>query len=165
MIPPPRYIAVVGPGDDAPRAAVRDAEAVGRLIAARGWVTLCGGRSIGVMAAAARGAAAGNGTSIGLLPGGDRRDAAPELSLALATGLGEARNAVLVCAADALVVCGINPGTASEIALAIKAGKPVALTSPEPATASFFLALAARSPLLVAQSPEGAIEWISTRMT
>lgn len=163
MIPPPRCIAVIGPGDDASRNAIRDAETVGRLIAARGWVTLCGGRSIGVMAAAARGATAGGGTSIGLLPGSDRRDAAPELTFALPTGLGEARNMVLVCAADALVVCGINAGTASEIALAIKANKPVALTSPEPATASFFAGLAGRSPLLVVQSPEGAIDWIATR--
>src|SRR5262245_18860428 len=91
-----RCVAVVGPGEDATPAAMADAEAVGRLLAERGWVTVTGGRAAGVMAAAAAGATAGGGMAIGLLPGADPQDAAPGLTVALATGLGEARNAVLV---------------------------------------------------------------------
>src|SRR5438067_4195042 len=81
-------IAVVGPGDGAPAGSVADAEALGRLVAAHGWVTLCGGRDAGVMAAATRGAHAAGGLSIGLLPNADRAGAAPALTVALPTGLG-----------------------------------------------------------------------------
>jgi uncharacterized protein (TIGR00725 family) len=81
-------VAVVGPGEDAPPRAVADAEAVGGLLAARGGVTLTGGRAAGVMAAAAAGATAAGGMALGLLPGENARDAAPGLTVALATGLG-----------------------------------------------------------------------------
>ena len=82
------YVAVVGPGESASRDAIADATEIGTLIAQRGWITLTGGRRAGVMAAAAAGARTAGGIAIGLLPGDDRRDAAPELSAALPTGLG-----------------------------------------------------------------------------
>src|SRR5688572_15564773 len=120
-------IAVVGPGEGATAEQVRIAEELGGAIAERGWVTLTGGRAAGVMAAAARGAARGDGLAIGLLPGSTRAGAAPELAVALATGLGEARNAVIATAADGMVACGMNPGTLSEVSLALRARKPVAI--------------------------------------
>src|SRR5437868_123349 len=83
-----RCIAVVGPGERASADAIADAESLGRLLAARGWITLCGGRDAGVMAAAARGARANGGLTIGLLPGTDRSDAAPMLTVAPPTGRG-----------------------------------------------------------------------------
>ena len=100
------------------------AEEVGRLIAEADAVLVCGGLG-GVMDAAALGCEAGGGASIGILPG-ERRDAAsPHLTVSIPTGLGEARNALVVRAADAVIAIGGEFGTLSEIALALKVGKPV----------------------------------------
>ena len=119
----PAYVAVVGSGD-APREELEVAEQVGRGIAARGAVVVCGGLG-GVMEAACRGAKAGGGTTVGLLPGEDRRTANEFVDVAIATGLGEARNALVVRAADVLVAVGGSWGTLSEIALALRTGKRV----------------------------------------
>jgi len=117
------YVAVVGPGEASSeeRAA---AEEVGRALAGAGAVVVCGGLG-GVMEAACRGAHEAGGTTLGLLPGFDRGDANPYVDVAVATGLGEARNALVARAADALVAVGGGYGTLSEIALALKAGKTV----------------------------------------
>jgi uncharacterized protein (TIGR00725 family) len=117
------YVAVVGPGE-ANSDEVATAERVGEGLARRGAVVVCGGLG-GVMEAACRGAREAGGTTVGILPGLDRRDANPFVDVALPTGLGEARNALVVRAADALVAVGGAYGTLSEIALALKAGKPV----------------------------------------
>jgi uncharacterized protein (TIGR00725 family) len=101
------------------------AEAVGRGLAERGAVVVCGGRG-GVMEAACRGAKAGGGLTIGLLPGTDRSEANPYVDVAIATGLGEARNAIIIRTAQAVVAVGGEYGTLSEIALALKGGLPVA---------------------------------------
>jgi uncharacterized protein (TIGR00725 family) len=77
------------------------------------------------MEAACRGARGAGGTTLGLLPGADRADANSHVSVAVPTGLGEARNALVVRAADALVAIGGGYGTLSEVALALRAGKPV----------------------------------------
>jgi uncharacterized protein (TIGR00725 family) len=100
------------------------AERVGRALAARGAVVVCGGRG-GVMEAACRGAKEGGGTTVGILPGLDRADANPYVDVAVPTGLGEARNALVVRATDALIAVGGEWGTLSEIALAKRAGKRV----------------------------------------
>ena len=113
----------MGPGDATPEQEAL-AEEVGRLLARRGAVVVCGGLG-GVMAAACRGARGEGGTAVGILPGLDRRAANPHVSVAVPTGLGEARNALVVRAADALIAVGGAYGTLSEIALALKAGKPV----------------------------------------
>jgi uncharacterized protein (TIGR00725 family) len=144
------YIAVVGPGENAPPGAIADAAKVGRAIAERGWVTLTGGRDTGVMDAAARGAAEVRGITIGILPGTDKRGASSHLTIALPTGLGEARNAVLVTAADAVIACGMNPGTASEVALALRAGKPVVLVRPAAEAKTFFASLGDAVPYVTA---------------
>ena len=117
------YVAVVGPGDANP-AQLEAAEAVGRALGARGAVVVSGGLG-GAMAAACRGARAAGGMTVGVLPGLDRAAANEHVQVALATGLGEARNALVVRAADAVVAIGGGYGTLSEIALALKAGKPV----------------------------------------
>jgi uncharacterized protein (TIGR00725 family) len=120
---PAPWIAVVGPG----RADAREAawaEEAGAAIADAGAVLVCGGLG-GVMEAACRGARSRGGTTVGLLPGSHREDANGWVLLAIPTGLGEARNALIVRAADALVAIGGAWGTLSEIALALKAGKPV----------------------------------------
>jgi uncharacterized protein (TIGR00725 family) len=97
---------------------------VGRLLAERGATVVCGGLG-GTMEAACRGARAGGGMTIGILPGLDRSAANPFVSVAVPTGLGEARNALVVRAADAVIALGGGYGTLSEIALALKAGKRV----------------------------------------
>ena len=130
-------------------------------MAERGWVTLTGGRAAGVMAAAASGATAAGGLALGVLPGADLRDAAPELTIALATGLGEARNAVLVTAASAVIGCGVNPGTVSELALALRAGKPIALVGASAAVVEFFAALAAGAPFTAVATPAEAVDWVA----
>ena len=117
------YVAVVGPGEAGPDQ-VAAAEAVGRELAGRGAVLVCGGLG-GAMEAACRGARDGGGATVGILPGTDRRQANPYVDVAVPTGLGEARNALVVRAADALIAVGGAYGTLSEIALALKAGKPV----------------------------------------
>lgn len=100
------------------------AEEVGRLLALEGATVICGGYG-GVMEAASKGARESGGTVIGLLSGSDRFGASPYLTVALATGLGEARNAVIARSADALIAVGGEYGTLSEIAFSLKIGKPV----------------------------------------
>ena len=116
-------MAVCGSGGASP-AELDAAEAVGRELGSCGAVLVCGGRG-GVMEAACRGARAAGGTTLGILPGYDRADANEFVDVAVATGLGEARNALVVRAADAVVAIGGEWGTLSEIALALRAGKPV----------------------------------------
>jgi uncharacterized protein (TIGR00725 family) len=115
--------AVVGPGDADPRTYGLAAE-TGRLIANRGAVVVCGGLG-GVMEAAALGAREAGGASLGILPGRDRSEANRYVTVAVATGLGELRNGLLVRASDALVAVGGSWGTLSELALALRAGIPV----------------------------------------
>ena len=114
---------MVGPGD-AESLSLDQAEEVGRELARRGGVVVCGGLG-GVMEAACRGAKEGGGTTVGILPGFDRSEANPYVDVALATGLGEARNALVVRAADAVVAVGAGFGTLSEVALALKGGLAV----------------------------------------
>jgi uncharacterized protein (TIGR00725 family) len=114
------YVAVVGPGDDGDEQE-RLAESVGRELAARGAVVVCGGLG-GVMAAACRGAAAAGGLSVGILPGDDRAAANQWATIAIPTGLGELRNGLAVRAADAVIAVGGGHGTLSEVALALKTG-------------------------------------------
>lgn len=100
------------------------ATAVGRLVARAGAVLVCGGLG-GVMAAAARGAREAGGLTLGILPGTSREDANPYIDVALATGMGEMRNALLVRVAGAVIAIGGGWGTLSEIALAQRIKVPV----------------------------------------
>jgi len=104
--------------------ALKSAEIIGRLIAKRGSLLLCGGLG-GVMEAAARGAKAEGGTTIGILPQGDTDSANPYIDIPIATGFSEGRNVIIVRTADALIAVGGEYGTLSEIAFALKMGKKV----------------------------------------
>jgi hypothetical protein len=122
--PPVRtYIAVVGSSEASTeqRAVARD---VGQLLAEHDVVVVCGGLG-GVMEAAARGADESGGIVVGLLPGDDRSTGNPYLTVAIPTGIGEMRNALLVRAADALIAVGGEYGTLSEIAFALRTNTPV----------------------------------------
>jgi uncharacterized protein (TIGR00725 family) len=117
------YIAVIGAGTcDETEAAL--AEEVGRLLGRAGALVVCGGLG-GVMEAACRGAKGAAGVTLGLLPGLDRADANTWVDVAVPTGLGEARNVLVVRTADAVIAIGGEFGTLSEIGFALKTGKPV----------------------------------------
>lgn len=118
------HVAVLGSGDGASPELLSAAEGVGRALGRSGAVLVCGGLG-GVMEAACRGAAKEGGLTVGVLPGLDRSEANEHVGVALATGLGEARNALVVRAVDAVVAVGGGFGTLSEVALALRDGKPV----------------------------------------
>ena len=143
-VPGRRLLAVVGPGEGATLDEIAAAERVAELAARAGWLITCGGRNLGVMAAAARGAARGGGWSIGLLPSRNPDDGATELTVSLPTGLGELRNALIAESCEAMVACGMSLGTATEVAFALRLGKPVVLLRPDKTTREFFVGLAPR---------------------
>ena len=116
-------IAVVGPGD-ADADVLAAAEQVGRLLAEAGHQVVTGGLG-GVMAAAARGARAGGGTAVALLPGDDPSSANPDSDVVVATGLGQGRNLLVVRSAAAVIAVGGSWGTLSEVAFARRLGRPV----------------------------------------
>lgn len=116
-------IAVIGAGDALPQILELALEA-GREIAARGAILICGGRG-GVMEAAARGARERGGHTVGILPSYDRKSANPAIEFAIATGMGEARNAIVVASADAVIALAGEGGTLAEIGFALKLGRPL----------------------------------------
>lgn len=116
-------IAVCGSGVEDPRLNSL-AERVGTLIAQRGAVLVCGGLG-GVMNAACRGARQAGGLTVGIVPAADPATANPYVAVAIATGMGQARNVIIVQSADAVIAIGGEYGTLSEIALARKVGRPV----------------------------------------
>ncbi|MCX6572835.1 MAG: TIGR00725 family protein [Candidatus Aminicenantes bacterium] len=116
-------IAVIG-GSRPGRQAVETALEVGRLIARAGAVVVCGGLG-GVMEAACRGAREEGGLAIGILPGASPADANPWVDVAVATGLGYTRNALVVMNADAVIAVDGEYGTLSEIAYGKIHGKTV----------------------------------------
>ncbi|HJR08610.1 MAG TPA: TIGR00725 family protein [Pyrinomonadaceae bacterium] len=150
-------VGVLGPGEGATDEAVRAAFELGQLIAAENWVLLTGGRGAGVMEAASRGAKAANGLTIGILPSEDARDASEFVDIRILTGMGQARNNINVLSSDILFACGMGAGTASEIALAIKAQKHVILLCADQASEQFFKSLG-KQRVLIADDPRAAIE-------
>jgi uncharacterized protein (TIGR00725 family) len=146
-------VGVMGPGAKAKEEVVRAAYELGRLIAGEGWVLLTGGRAAGVMLAATRGAHEAGGLVVGVLPAEDTNNAAPGADLLIVTGIGQARNNINVLSSRAVVACGMGAGTAAEVALAIKARRPVILLNSTPEAEAFFTSLA---PDLVNTAPDPA---------
>ena len=116
-------IGVIGPRAAA-GSQLAAAEAIGGGLARMGLAVICGGRQ-GVMEAVAKGAAEAGGTAIGLLPEADAREANRYLTFAIATGIGEARNALIARASFCLIAIGDSYGTLSEVALGLQFGKCV----------------------------------------
>ncbi len=117
------YIGVIG-GGDCSGEVYRLAEEVGERVAKAGAVLVCGGLG-GVMEAASKGAKKANGVTIGILPGTDKYQANSYIDYPIATGLGEARNALVIRNSDAVIALPGQFGTLSEIAFALRSGKPV----------------------------------------
>jgi uncharacterized protein (TIGR00725 family) len=152
-------VGVIGAGDGASARDVRLAERLGRLLAEQGWVVLSGGREVGVMAAVCRGAKRVAGSlTIGILPS-ESGAVAPDVDVAVFTGLGNARNVVNVLTSDVVVACGAGgAGTASEIALAVKCAKPLVLLAVPRVTRRFADALG--GPSHAVRSAQAAVDLI-----
>lgn len=116
-------VAVIGASQAGPEALAR-AEAVGRELAGRGCVLICGGHG-GVMEAACRGASEAGGLTIGVLPEDDSRATNPFVQIPIVTGMGPARNRIIVLTADAVIAIDGGYGTLAELGFALQAGKPV----------------------------------------
>ena len=117
------FIAVIGGGQPSTEEAEM-AEEVGRELARRDAIMVCGGLG-GVMEAACRGAQSEGGLTIGILPGESRQAANPYVQIPIATGMGYARNLAVVKSAQAVIAIGGSYGTLSEISYALQSGIPV----------------------------------------
>lgn len=117
------YVGVAGASGAEP-ALLDQAEVLGRRLAEGGAIVVCGGGP-GVMAAVCHGAQSAGGTTVGLLPGLDRAEGNPHLTISIPTGLAQGRNLLLVRSSDALIAVGGGFGTLSEIALALRTSTPV----------------------------------------
>ena len=118
-------VSVIGSGAEHEERAAE----VGRLLAERGATVVCGGLGE-VMAAAARGAKAAGGTTIGILPGESRAGANPWLDHVVVTGIGHARNLAVVASGAAVIAVGGSWGTLAEIAFAQRLGRPTVILEP-----------------------------------
>jgi hypothetical protein len=159
----PYVIGIMGPGEGAAAVDLERAEKLGALIAQKGWTTLTGGRTKGVMEAALKGAKKAGGQTIGILPTKDKNDATIYADIVVATGMHSGRNIINVLSSDVIVGCGMGAGTASEIALAVKEKKPTILMTDNQAGKTFFQELAPDR-VKIAKMPEEIIAFIEQFM-
>jgi uncharacterized protein (TIGR00725 family) len=131
-------IGVMGPGDKATVKDLQNAYELGKLIAQQQWILLTGGRNVGVMDAASKGAKSTNGLVIGILPDDSKRGISEAVDIAIFTDMGNARNNINVLSSDLVIACGMGAGTASEIALALKGNKQVILLTDDVESKVFF---------------------------
>ena len=150
-------IGVMGPGQPANPHIEQVAYDLGKRIAQQGWGVLTGGRNVGVMEAASQGAKSVGGLTIGILPRSELEELSQAVDIPILTDMGNARNNINVLSSQVVIACGMGAGTASEIALAIKAQKPVILMEVDAPTQSFFQALS-DGQVLWAVDPAIAIE-------
>lgn len=148
-------IGVMGPGETASDHTIQQAYQLGRLIAQQGWVLLSGGRNTGVMEAVSQGAKAADGLVVGILPHSDRSQTSAAVDIAIVTDLGNARNNINVLSSDVVIAFEGSMGTLSEVALALKAEKPVILLDWSEQGRSYLKAIAPH--LKIADSPDEAI--------
>lgn len=156
-------IGIMGAGEPS-AGSLAAARELGKLIAERGWIVLTGGRPAGIMAAACAGAKQVRGSlTLGILPGAS--GAGPDVDVAVFTAMGDARNAINVLTSDVVVACGVEgPGTTSEIALALKAGKTAILLGASPPARAFFGALPTPGRLLEASHPGEVVRLLEEKL-
>jgi len=157
---PKPIIGVMGPGDSATATNLENATELGRLIAKNNWNLLTGGRGLGVMDAASKGAKQAGGLVIGILPSSDKTGASEYLDVPICTGMGSARNNINVLSSDVVVAVSTGAGTTSEIMLALKAQQPLILLRPQKSLLNFLYELSYPTPA-IASSPEEAIPMIA----
>jgi uncharacterized protein (TIGR00725 family) len=150
-------VGVVGTAADNGQA-IKNAFVLGELLAAEGWVILTGGRNAGVMHAASQGAKKAGGLTVGILPN-QASDVSPAVDIAIVSDLNNARNNLIGLSSNVLIACGIDgPGTASEVALALKNGKKVILLGADETARAFFQGLR-HDQVFFAETPAEAV-WI-----
>ncbi len=154
----PLIVGVMGGGKGRPKD-LEDARQLGTQIALRGWVLLNGGRNTGIMEASARGARESGGLTIGVLPDSDACQVSRYIDIPIITGMGQARNTINVLTSHVVVACPGGAGTMSEISLALKLEKPVALLHYQPITQLSSYRKNGR--LVYADSVASVIEWIA----
>jgi uncharacterized protein (TIGR00725 family) len=147
-----KFISVIG-GYPCSSEEARMAELVGYELARRGAVLICGGEG-GVMEAACKGAQTAGGITVGILPGDARQHANPFVTVPIVTGIGAARNVIVVKSGQAVIAIGGGYGTLSEISFAIKSRIPVIGLN----TWSFSRENAADSSIILAEDPAGAVD-------
>lgn len=150
-------VGIMGPGGDATIKEQEDAFQLGKLVAAEQWVLLTGGRDAGVMDAASRGAKEAEGLTVGILPTADTEGMSSSVDIPIVTGMGQARNNINVLSSQVVFTCGLGPGTTAEVALALKAGKPVIIVGGNHGAVSFFSNFG-ENLIFTASSPEEAID-------
>ncbi len=143
-------------GNAANKETIASAYNMGRLIAEHGWTLVSGGRPNGVMQASVSGAKEAGGLTVGILYGEDIDDAAEGLDIVIPTGMGAGRNVINILSSDVVVACRGTGGTLSEIALALRFGRPVVLLDFDPGE-TFLKACAAEAQFSIVQTPEQAI--------
>lgn len=131
-------VGIMGPGENARPEENEMAFELGKAIAEQGWILLTGGRSFGIMEAAMKGAHEGKGLTIGILPNDNAQNSSDAADIKIITGMGSGRNIINVLSSNILVVIGMAAGTASEVALAIKANKKIILLAQDEITIRFF---------------------------
>ena len=150
----------MGAGENARSIDIRKAFALGSAIADEGWIVLTGGRNRGVMDAVSKGAKAAGGLTVGILPTKDKRTISAAVDVAIITDMGSARNYINVLTSDVIVACGAGgPGTASEIALALKSDKIVILFNSSQESRTYFKKIGGRL-VLEADSVSRTVELI-----
>ncbi|MBD2165715.1 LOG family protein [Calothrix membranacea FACHB-236] len=151
-------VGVMGPGEKAIASDLQNAYELGSLIAQEGWILLSGGRNAGVMDAANKGAKSADGLTLGILPRNEQDSICDEVDIAIFTDMGNARNNINVLSSNVIIACGMGAGTASEIALAVKANQPVILLTEDVESKVFFKKLSPDNVYLV----DSAIDAIAT---
>jgi uncharacterized protein (TIGR00725 family) len=154
-------IGVMGPGKDATANDLQNAYILGQLIANQGWILLTGGKNVGVMDTVSKGAKSGDGLTIGILPSDNQESISSSVDIAILTDMGNARNNINVLSSYVVIACGMGAGTASEIALALKASKQVILLTNDEESKVFFKKLSPEN-VYIAESVDQAIATAKT---
>ncbi len=152
-------IGIMGPGSNPTAKDLENAYALGKYCASKGYVTLTGGAKIGVMNEALKGAKEAYGRTLGILSVGDKSLASDYADIVIVTAMGSARNNINILTSDVVIACGLEAGSLSEVAMALKANKKVILLT-ENAKGADFLKDLGKENLLVAHSPAQAIKYL-----
>ncbi|NQZ13457.1 MAG: LOG family protein [Alphaproteobacteria bacterium] len=141
---PKKIVGVMGPGSKPTSQDLENAYTIGQYCAKNNITILTGGSNAGVMEAALKGAKEADGDTIGVLPFSDKTHASEYADHVIVTSMGSGRNNINVLSSDIVVACGLEAGTLSEVALAIKGGKIVILMTQKEDAKSFLKNLAPR---------------------
>ena len=150
-------IGVIGPGASATKEDIDSSYKIGQLIAQEGWVLLTGGRNEGVMDSASKGAKKAGGLTIGIMPTSDPKTISSAVDIPIITDMQSGRNNINILSSVVIIVCGMGAGTASEVALALKADKKVILFNQNEITKKFFQGIG-KDKIITTETPKETIQ-------